>query len=105
VSGQVYNATAITYVPGRNAAWYLRQAGGATHSGDKGAAFIVRANGSVVGRGGIWPGGGTLSTQMQPGDSLIVPEKAVGSQAWKNVLSAAQIMSSVAITGAIAGIF
>jgi hypothetical protein len=34
-----------------------------------------------------------------------VPEKAVGSQAWKNVLSAAQIMSSVAITGAIAGIF
>ncbi|MGD0890467.1 MAG: SLBB domain-containing protein [Terracidiphilus sp.] len=105
VSGQVYNAAAITYVPGRNAAWYLRQAGGATHSGDRGAAFIVRANGSVVGRGSIWPGGGTLSTPMRPGDSIIVPEKSVGSQAWKNVLSAAQIMSSVAITGAIAGIF
>jgi hypothetical protein len=42
---------------------------------------------------------------MRPGDSIVVPEKTVGSQVWKNVLSAAQIMSSVAITGAVAGVF
>ena len=106
VSGQVYNAAAITFVPGKEAAWYLRQAGGPTHSGDMGAVFIVRANGSVVGRkGGSLLGGGVLSTRLRPGDSVIVPEKSVGSQVWKNLISAAQIMSSVAITGAVAGVF
>jgi protein involved in polysaccharide export with SLBB domain len=105
VNGQVYNATAISYVPGKDASWYLRQAGGATRSGDKGAIFIVRANGSVVAHGSSWLGGNVLNLNMKPGDSIIVPEKVVGSQVWKNILSAAQIMSSVAITGAVAGIF
>jgi hypothetical protein len=40
-----------------------------------------------------------------PGNAIIVPEKAVGSQAWKNLIATAQIASSVAITGAVAGIF
>jgi protein involved in polysaccharide export with SLBB domain len=105
VNGQVYNPTAISYVPGKDAAWYLHQAGGATQSGNKGAIFIVRANGSVVAQGSKWLGEGVLATNMRPGDAIIVPEKGIGSQVWKNVISAAQIMSSVAITGAVAGIF
>jgi protein involved in polysaccharide export with SLBB domain len=105
VNGQVYNTAAFSYVPGRDAAWYLRQAGGATRSGDKGAIFIVRANGSVVGHGSSWVSGNVLSIKMKPGDSIIVPEKTVGSQVWKNVISAAQIMSSIALTGAATGIF
>jgi protein involved in polysaccharide export with SLBB domain len=32
VSGQVYNASAITFVPGKNAGWYLKRAGGSTES-------------------------------------------------------------------------
>lgn len=105
ISGQVYNQTAISYVPGKDASWYLRQAGGATQSGDKGAIFVVRANGSVIGHAGNLLTGNALNMRMRPGDSIIVPEKTVGSQIWKNILSAAQIMSSVAITGAVAGIF
>ncbi len=31
--GQVYNPTAITYVPGKTAEWYLAQAGGPTETG------------------------------------------------------------------------
>jgi len=42
---------------------------------------------------------------MRPGDSIVVPEKGIGSQVWKNIISMAQIASSVAITGAVAGIF
>jgi protein involved in polysaccharide export with SLBB domain len=105
VSGQVYNPAAITFIPGKDAAWYLRQAGGTTNAGDRGEVFIVRASGSVVGRRSGLLGGGILNTRMRPGDSIIVPEKAVGSQVWKNLISAAQIMSSVAITGAVTGIF
>jgi protein involved in polysaccharide export with SLBB domain len=106
VSGQVYNATAFTYLPGKDAGWYLHQAGGATQSGNRKATFIVRADGSVVGRSGGWFGGDVLSIRMLPGDSIVVPEKIVGgSPWWRNLLSTAQIMSSVAITGAAAGIF
>jgi len=105
VSGQVYNQTAISYVPGKDGSWYLRQAGGVTQSGDKRAVFVVRADGSVVGHAGGLLTGNALTMRMRPGDSIIVPERTVGSQVWKNLISAAQIMSSVAITGAVAGIF
>jgi protein involved in polysaccharide export with SLBB domain len=105
VSGQVYNQTAITYSPGKDGSWYLRQAGGVTQSGDKGAVFVVRASGSVIGHASNWMTGNSLNIRMRPGDIIVVPEKTIGSQAWKNIISAAQIMSSVAITGAVAGIF
>ena len=104
VSGQVYNQVAITYAPGKDGSWYLRQAGGVTRSGDKGAVFVVRANGSVVGHSSGWLTGDALAFRMRPGDTIIVPEKAIGSQVWKNLISAAQIMASVAITGAATGI-
>ena len=85
--------------------WYLRQAGGVTKSGDRGAVFVIRANGSVVGHSSGWLTGDSLSFRMRPGDTIIVPEKSVGSQVWKNLISMAQIASSVAITGAVAGVF
>jgi protein involved in polysaccharide export with SLBB domain len=105
VTGQVFNQTAITYIPGKDGSWYLRQAGGVTQSGNKGAIFVVRSNGSVVGHASGWITGNSLNFRMRPGDTIIVPEKTIGSQVWKNLISAAQIMSSVAITGAVAGIF
>jgi ribosomal protein L18E len=47
-----------------------------------------------------------MNLRMQPGDSIVVPEKIVGgSEIWKNVIGAAQVMSSIAITGAVTGIF
>ncbi|HZB88285.1 MAG TPA: SLBB domain-containing protein, partial [Terracidiphilus sp.] len=50
VSGQVYNTTALTFTPGKDASWYLGRAGGTNPTADRGNIFIVRANGSVVGR-------------------------------------------------------
>lgn len=107
VTGQVYNATGITYRPGKDAGWYLRQAGGATRYGDKKQIFILHADGSVVGNvtATVFEGG-ILSTRMLPGDSIIVPEKVIGgSQIWRNLIGSAQIMSSVALTAAVAGAF
>jgi polysaccharide export outer membrane protein len=104
VTGQVYNANALTYTPGRNAGWYLSRAGGATQLANKGAIFIVRADGSVTGgkEGGLWSGG-VLSATMGPGDTIVVPEKpVVGSSTLKNVLSVAQIASSAALVAAVA---
>src|SRR5581483_10731609 len=108
VSGQVYNASAITYAPGKNAGWYLKQAGGVTNLANKKAIFIVRANGSVIGEGSGsgWWGGGVLSTRLQPGDTIVVPERILtGSPLFRDPPSTAQIASSMAIAARVATSF
>ena len=106
VSGQVYNPSAITFVPGKNAAWYLRRAGGTNDVANRKEIFIIRANGSVVGRrSGEWYAGSVLSTRLDPGDVIVVPQKIIGgSLFWRNLLTVAQITSSIAITAAVAGV-
>ena len=104
VIGQVYNTNAVTYAPGKNAGWYLSHAGGPTKLADKGAIFIIRADGSVTSgtQGGFWSGG-VLSAMLGPGDTVVVPEKPLlGSNTLKNVLTFAQIASSAALVAAVA---
>jgi polysaccharide export outer membrane protein len=103
IVGQVYNSNAITYTPGKNTAWYLSRAGGATALANKRAIFIVRASGSVTsGSGGMWSGGVESST-IGPGDTIVVPERAVvGSSVWKNLVAIAQIAQAGALAAAVA---
>jgi protein involved in polysaccharide export with SLBB domain len=106
VNGQVYNPSAISWMPGKEAEWYLRQAGNTTEMALKKSIYIIRANGSVVSPGGGgagWFKGSVLSTRMRPGDILVVPEKALGgSSAWKITLETAQLLSSLAVAAAVA---
>lgn len=106
VTGQVYNAAAISFAPGKSAGWYLQRAGGATQSANRREIFVIRANGSVVGRNsGEWFAHDVLSTRLDPGDVIVVPQKIVGpSPLWRNLLSTAQIAASIAITAAVAGL-
>jgi protein involved in polysaccharide export with SLBB domain len=105
VTGQVYNSAALTFVPGKNAGWYLRHAGGPTNLANKKEIFVIRANGSVVGRdSGGWYNDGVLETKMQPGDIVVVPQKIIGgSNLWRNMLAAAQVAANIAITAHVAG--
>lgn len=101
--GQVYNANAITYKPGKTAEWYLKQAGGPTQLANKKGIYIIRANGSVVSSGGTADlfSGGVMNTKMHPGDVLVVPEKFVtGSSAWQTSLQTAQFLASLALAAA-----
>jgi protein involved in polysaccharide export with SLBB domain len=106
VSGQVYNASALTYVPGKEAGWYLRRAGGTNEVANRKEILVIRANGSVIGRrSGEWYGPDVLSTHLEPGDVIVVPQKIIGgSLFWKNLLTIAQISSSIAFTAGIAGV-
>ncbi len=102
VSGQVFNPTAVSYLPGRSAKWYLSQSGGLTQVADKAAVFVVRADGSVLSaknNSGFWSGD-PLSAVLKPGDSIVVPEKApkIGTRNWAAILQAAQVASSAALT-------
>jgi len=104
VTGQVYNATALSYTPDRTAGWYLSRAGGANEAANRKEIFVIRANGSVVGRrSGGWFDGDVLSTKLNPGDVVVVPQKILGgSLLWRNLLSAGQLAGSVAITAGVA---
>jgi protein involved in polysaccharide export with SLBB domain len=102
VTGQVFNATAISYRPGRSAKWYLSQAGGLTPLADKNAVFVIRGDGSVVAAKNNntgWFAGNPLNAVLRPGDSIVVPEKApkVGGKNWATLMQSAQVASSVAL--------
>jgi protein involved in polysaccharide export with SLBB domain len=106
VTGQVYNVTALTFTEGKTAKWYLQHAGGTSDAANRKDIFVIRANGSVIGRhsGGMFDAS-VLSTKLDPGDVVVVPQKVIGASLfWRNLLTAAQLASSIAITAAVASI-
>jgi protein involved in polysaccharide export with SLBB domain len=106
ITGQVYNSTALTFSPDKTAGWYLSHAGGTNTTANRKEIFIIRANGSVVGRhSGGWFEGNVLSTKLDPGDVVVVPQKIIGSSLlWRNLLTTAQLASSIAITASVAAL-
>jgi polysaccharide biosynthesis/export protein len=103
VTGQVFNPTAVSYRPGKSAKWYLEQSGGPSPLANRKAIFVIRADGSVIGaKEGLW-GGDSLGAALRPGDTVVVPEKAVGGGTnFQNLFTAAQVASSVATAAIIA---
>jgi protein involved in polysaccharide export with SLBB domain len=98
VAGQVYNPIAITFSTGKHAGWYLKQAGGPTSLANKKEIFVVRAIGTVVGRGsGEWWSGNVLSTTLQAGDTIFVPEKGAGAGIFKNLTQTISLLSGAAV--------
>ena len=104
VQGQVYGPTAVAYRPGKSAKFYLMQAGGPTNLANKKATFVVRANGTVIGNNGsFWVSGDGMDSPLQPGDMVVVPEKAIGGPPiWKTLFQNAQIISSITTSAILA---
>jgi protein involved in polysaccharide export with SLBB domain len=96
VQGSVYYPTGITYKPGKNAGWYLKQAGGPTAMADRKGTFVVRADGSVTGGSGGMFGGGVESAELRPGDMVVVPDQIYSfSTKFKSTLAVAQVAASI----------
>jgi protein involved in polysaccharide export with SLBB domain len=74
--GAVSNENVILYKPGKTVSDILHSAG-LTEEAQADQLFLVRADGSVLGRteGGNWFARGFLSTALMPGDTLVVPAK------------------------------
>jgi len=76
--GSVYNDNALIWREGRRVREYLKTAG-VTESADVDATFVLRADGSIVARevgGGFFSWGDrVLDLVLQPGDTIVVPEK------------------------------
>jgi polysaccharide biosynthesis/export protein len=107
VQGQVYGPTAVAYRPGKSANWYLMQAGGPTNMANRKATFVIRADGTVIGNhGSFWGSGESLSVALRPGDTVVVPEKALGGPPiWKSLFQNAQVLSSIATSAVLAAVY
>jgi polysaccharide export outer membrane protein len=71
--GAVHNNTSIIYKEGKTVRAYLRLSGGITEYGDTKNLFVVRADGTAMGRRDHRE---LLSMRLMPGDSIVVPEKS-----------------------------
>jgi polysaccharide biosynthesis/export protein len=100
VTGQVYNPTAVSFRPGKSAKWYLTQSGGPTQVAYTKAIFVIRADGSVEGSKNSLLSGASMNYALQPGDTVVVPEKALGGTGlqWQTVMLLAQTASAIAST-------
>jgi len=101
VNGQVFHPTAVSYRSGKSANWYLSQAGGLTPLADKKAAFVLRADGSVISarNNSSFFAGDPMDAILRSGDVVVVPEKAlkVGGPNWSVIMQAASVAASTAL--------
>ncbi|MGQ5525082.1 SLBB domain-containing protein [Chitinimonas sp. PSY-7] len=74
VNGSVYSQNAYIYKPHKRLTDYVTQAGGATRTADEGDTFVIRADGSVHNGRNAGIFSGFRSTEIMPGDTIVVPE-------------------------------
>jgi protein involved in polysaccharide export with SLBB domain len=102
VIGAVYDQNSFLFNPTRNVNEYLHLAGGPSRSADAKHAFIIRANGEVVAKeatSGVWSNP-FPNLLLNPGDSIVVPEKVYKPSALKGVLDWSQVFSQFALGAA-----
>jgi protein involved in polysaccharide export with SLBB domain len=117
VLGQVYNPAAIVFRPGLTTRDYLEQAGGPNQDADADHIMVVKADGSVLTEEGIkqskrstmFPllpmvSGGLMSAQLEPGDTVYVPEKLIYENKMQETATIAQIVANAATGLAVVGI-
>lgn len=106
ILGQVYNPTAITYTQGKTVNDYLVKTGGPTETADTGDIYVIKADGSVVtdqtyARGWWLWRRGIRSAVLEPGDTIVVPERLAEDTTIRDVRDITQIIFQIATTAAL----
>jgi protein involved in polysaccharide export with SLBB domain len=102
VVGAVYDQNSFLYQTARRAGAYLHLAGGPNRDADRKHIFIIRADGSVISREAenvIW-GNEFDNLRMNPGDTIVVPEKTFKPSALRGFLDWSQLFSQFALGAA-----
>ncbi len=106
VVGAVYDQNSFIYQPTRRVGDYLTLAGGPNRDADKRHIFVIRADGAVFSReaaNGLW-GNNFEATKLNPGDTIVVPEKVIGSSVLRGFLNWSQVFSQLALGAAAIGV-
>lgn len=102
VVGSVFDQNSFLYAPERRVGDYLRLAGGMNRDADRKQAFVIRADGSVISRSSVnGPWGNEFDRlRMNPGDTIVVPEKSFRPGALRGFLDWSQLFSQFALGAA-----
>jgi protein involved in polysaccharide export with SLBB domain len=99
VAGQVYNANAFLYEPGKRVKDYLHLAGGPDRIGDRKREFVLRADGSVVSRQynssvqrTLFSDHGFDDVVLYPGDTIVVPPVMQNGAILRNLSNLATVI-------------
>ncbi len=102
VVGAVYDENSFLYAQGRRVGTYLHLAGGPNKNADRKHEFVIRADGEVVSyemSKNAW-GNEFDELHMNPGDTIVVPEKTLKPSALRSVLDWSQFFSQFALGAA-----
>ncbi len=101
VLGNVYNPTTSLFEPRKDVAYYLERVGGPTSDGDEDEMYLVKADGTVYSNNqarSFFFHNGFLSTNVDSGDTLVVPQK-IERTAWlRNIKDITTIISQIALS-------
>jgi protein involved in polysaccharide export with SLBB domain len=100
VVGAVYDQNSFLYVRARRTGAYLKLAGGPNKDADQRREFIIRADGEVVSRDRtteIWSSNPFNKLRINPGDTIVVPEKTFKPSALRGVVDWSQMFSQFAL--------
>ncbi|OGP16250.1 MAG: hypothetical protein A2V21_311930 [Deltaproteobacteria bacterium GWC2_55_46] len=109
VMGSVYNQLAFLYTPDATVEGYLKKAGGTTANADEDAIFILKVDGTAVSKkesswdsgSKSWFSGGFMSAKLNPGDTIIVPEKLDKIHWLREIKDLTQILYQIAVTAGV----
>ena len=106
IVGAVYNQNSFVYQEHQTVGHYLRLAGGPNRNADSHYSFIIRADGSVVSRPTVRKTFGALSAstfdqlQLNPGDTIVVPDKTLRMTKLRTFMDWTQVFSQLALGAA-----
>ncbi len=114
VLGSVYNPSTYLYDPETKADSYVEMAGGPTESADTDKTYVLKVDGSALSqeklKGGLfswntktyrWEVGSPSKTRLDPGDTIIVPEKFDRLALMRNVKDVSQLLFQMAVTAGV----
>ncbi|MFP5249436.1 MAG: SLBB domain-containing protein [Acidobacteriota bacterium] len=102
VIGAVYDQNSFLYAQTQRLEGYLNLAGGPNANADTKREFVIRADGEVVSRDSVnspW-GNHFNSLHLNPGDTLVIPEKNITASALRGFLAWSQLFSQLAFGAA-----
>lgn len=102
VIGAVNGPNIFLYNSSRRVEDYLLLAGDSNRIADSKHAFIIRADGAIYSREraqGVWSNS-FLRAQINPGDTIVIPEKLIRPSAIRNIIDYSQIFSQFALGAA-----
>ncbi len=107
VVGSVYNPTSLLWDSGeRRVSRYLALTGGPTPEADEKEIHVVRADGTVEStkslKGASWWSRGIASLELDPGDSVLVPQRVIRPNYMRDVRDITQILYQIAVTAGVA---